>query len=342
MSRAIRPPLNVKPDTTKPEKSSGISKASMHDNRDTSINIYLYFEHIKVRANGTLRLNPVFSLRSRPQRFIAANAALAYVLVLTFSACWLLGESIIALSGIALLAIHILFVSLIAYRRADELDSAIQKSAASEAAIIDARLEKQTLLKEADQDAKKTLQTIISLTNFTYRRIRKDKAQPLEAIQGLQGRLATLACVQRSLGVENNASAISADVLFRDIVAQETIDEEYITNLSIGTNNMMLDVSLAAEVSLIFNEMYSKAVRNCYLRHTCDISISLQNTNAVATLSMEARGKIGDLVEKMNYDELSGEIIMMLCEQIDAKFEFLEDEQAAKWQLMFQPGVFAK
>lgn len=259
------------------------------------------------------------------------------VLGLTFAAHVFSGHTVLGLFA-SLMVAGIIGLSVTQLKQErSKLKSVKSEADKAYKSLATVKNEKQDLMAEIDQRMKSNIQTVIGLTNFACRRVKSGEDESLAAFGGLKGRLGALASVQRVLGSWRNTDTVPAHLLFEDIAAQIKVDSAYVKDLSIKADNVELPVLLAGPIGLVFHEMYVLASRNCYKRHACVITILLENIETSQVLTMVATGKVEDLVQKMNVESLGRDIISMLCEQIDAKFDFSDTGEFARWKLTYEP-----
>ncbi len=209
----------------------------------------------------------------------------------------------------------------------------ISESKSQKEALKKTIAEKDILLQELHHRVKNNLSIIRGMLSLQGANI-NDEAQ-LEIIDVLKNRINAIASLHNTLFNSNNLSDINFSLFIHSLCIDlensfENPDKKI--NLNIKADHYRISLSNAIPLGLIVNEVLTNSYKHAFEnKENGEINIRLENNNEKTIITIRDNGPGFDF-EKIKDSSLGISLIQGLVEQVDAEFEFINDN-GTKFQL---------
>jgi two-component sensor histidine kinase len=194
--------------------------------------------------------------------------------------------------------------------------------------LSDNVLEKEMLLKEIHHRVKNNLQLIISMLG-----LQENKALFLESkemIKDLKARVISMAIIHRKLYQKDGVSTLNLEEYIRqltDLLIETYKEEKTQLEKTIDIEPITVGLELSIPLGLIITEVISNSFKHAFkLNKTSYLEIiGYKTTHGFFILKIKDNG-MGLPLDTDQIDSLGFSLIKMLCNQIEAKLERLNNQ----------------
>ncbi|OFZ42485.1 MAG: hypothetical protein A3D92_19715 [Bacteroidetes bacterium RIFCSPHIGHO2_02_FULL_44_7] len=199
--------------------------------------------------------------------------------------------------------------------------------------------EKETLLKEIHHRVKNNLQIIKSLIRLQKAGL--EDARLIDILQEFEQRVSAMALVHESLYKSNDLTSVNVssyyENLIKDLITAYKVRQNIQSKISVNIGDLGLDTLVP--LGLLTNEIISNSLKHAFK----------DGENGIITVDLKKiEGNrfellIGDNGKGFNFEDqraqestLGTELIVALIEQLDGKYEFINDN-GAFYKITFEP-----
>lgn len=199
--------------------------------------------------------------------------------------------------------------------------------------------EKETLLKEIHHRVKNNLQIIKSLIRLQKAGLEDERM--IDILQEFEQRVSAMALVHESLYKSNDLTSVNVssyyENLIQDLITAYKVRQNIQSKISVNIGDLGLDTLVP--LGLLTNEIISNSLKHAFK----------EDENGIITVDLKKiEGNrfellIGDNGRGFNFEDqraqestLGTELIVALIEQLDGKYEFI-NENGAFYKITFEP-----
>ncbi|MCO5259796.1 MAG: PAS domain S-box protein [Crocinitomicaceae bacterium] len=193
---------------------------------------------------------------------------------------------------------------------------------------IESLHEKEILLKEIHHRVKNNLQVISSILNLQSSFV--TDSNTLNVLKESRNRIRSMAIIHENLYQTKNFSSIDFNEYIKNLVLNiESLyhidDKEILIEFDLDITNLSLDQAVPS--GLIMNELITNAFKYAFVGKTNNIlKIGIKNNNDVIQFIVKDNGVgLPPNIVIDNLDSLGLQLVVTLCDQLDATFEFKVD-----------------
>ena len=183
--------------------------------------------------------------------------------------------------------------------------------------------QKETLLAEVNHRVRNNMNVITSLLNLKKELCLTNEA--LEALVDSKNRIYSMALIHQKVYMGNTIR----DVNFQDYVSElanelvNSYSAEDDVKLKIEVDDCFIALDAAIPCSLIINEVLTNALKHAYMHdRALELCVSMKKHADEIEMAISDNGPGLTDYERMNKDTLGMTLIDLLCSQLDAKYNF--------------------